>query len=136
MDSFERIDTLDELGYGDSDEPDSVVPSGNPGLFQDIPGWIWRTYLAGWTALFSLFVLFFAKDGGSAFAITIASLFALMAFGLPMTIAAQTNREGYRCEGMIQTGSGPLAARAAATQILLIPISAVIGLTVLIICTR
>ncbi len=98
------------------------------GPFQDIPGWIWKIFLSAWGTLFLIFALFFTTDRGVTFAITIALLFAMMAFGLPSAMAAQGRCPGYKCRGMIATRSGALTQRAAATQILLIPVSAVLGL--------
>jgi len=103
------------------------------GLFSDIPRWVWIVFLSAWALLFGLFVLFFATNGESRFAITIASLFALIAFGLPATLASQSDCGSHDCKGVIHTRSGPLTVRAAATQILLIPVGAVIGLTAFII---
>ncbi len=115
-----------------SQPPDDDVPL-NIGLFGDIPRWVWAVFLSAWALLFSLFVLFFATNGEVAFAVTIASFFALMAFGLPAALAAQSDCRNYHCKSVIQTRSGPLTVGAAATQILLIPIAAVIGLTAFII---
>jgi hypothetical protein len=98
------------------------------GLFQDIPRWIWITFLSAWAILFGLFIVFFTSDAAAAFVVTIAALFGLMAFGLPMTLAAQSKRGSQKCEGLIHTHTGPLNVGAAAAQIVLIPIGAVIGL--------
>jgi hypothetical protein len=102
------------------------------GAFRDVPRWIWILFLLSWATLFALFVLFFANDAAAAFAIAIATLFVLMAFGLPITMAAQSSRAGCEHHGVIQTRSGPLSVGAAATQIVLIPVAAVIGLTAFI----
>jgi hypothetical protein len=102
------------------------------GLFQDVPKWIWVMFLSGWVTVFGLFVLFFTNDGGAIFAVTIAALFAIMAFGLPMTMAAQSRCGKHDCKGVVHTRSGPLSSGAAAIQIALIPIAAAIGLTALI----
>ena len=51
-----------------------------------------------------------------------------MAFGLPMILAAQSKCENHDCMGVVQTHTGPLSVGAAAAQILLVPIGAVIGL--------
>lgn len=102
------------------------------GPFRDIPSWIWAIFLAAWAVVFGLFVLFFTTDGGATFAVTIATLFAAMAFGLPMAMAGQSRCRDRECGDIIQTRSGPLSASAAAVQIVLIPIAAAIGLTALI----
>jgi hypothetical protein len=108
------------------------IQSSNIGPFQDIPRWIWTAFLALWSAVFGIFILFFATDGGAIFAVTIAALFAVMAFGLPLALAGLSKSEGHECGKIIQTRSGPLTSRAAAAQILLIPMAAIIGLSALV----
>ena len=108
----------------------------DPGPFQDIPKWIWVAFFSGWCAIFLLFVLFFATDGGAAFAITIAVGFLFMALGLPLAMASQGHCEGYKCADVIQTRSGPMSQRAAAVQIALIPIAAAFGLMAFIILAK
>ena len=98
------------------------------GLFQDIPRWIWITFLSAWAMLFGLFIVFFTTNAAAAFVVTIAALFGLMAFGLPMTLAAQSKCGSQECKGLVHTHTGPLKVGAAAAQIVLIPIGAVIGL--------
>ena len=104
----------------------------HPGPFQDIPQRVWIMFLSAWACLFTLFVLFFAVTPAAAFFVTIAALFALMAFGLPCAMAAQGRCEGGECKGIVHTRTGPLSVAAAATQIVLIPVAAVIGLTAFI----
>ena len=104
----------------------------NPGPFDDIPRWIWAGYLCGWSAVFGLFVLFFTTDLEAAFAVLIASLFALIAFGLAMTMGGLGRSEAPVRRGMIQTRSGPMSEGAAAVQIALIPIASAIGLVAFI----
>ena len=110
-------------------EDEKIVPMPTPeiGLFQDLPAWIWRTFLAAWAVFFGLFIVFFTIDAEATFVVTIAALFAVMAFGLPMTMVAQSKCGIHECNGLIQTHTGPLSVGAAATQIALIPIGAVIG---------
>ena len=103
-----------------------------PGPFQDIPRGIWIIFLSAWALLFSLFILFFAVTPDAAFVIAVAALFALMAFGLPVIIAAQGRCEGHECGRIVHTRTGPLSVAAAGTQIVLIPVAAVIGLTAFI----
>lgn len=110
----------------------SLEPAG-VGLFQDIPRWIWITFLSAWAVLFGLFIVFFTTNAAAAFVVTIAALFGLMAFGLPMTLAAQSKCESEECKGLIHTHTGPLNVGAAAAQIVLIPIGAVFGLVAFII---
>ena len=107
-----------------------TVPPKTPeiGLFQDVPKWIWTTFLSAWALLFGLFIVFFTTNAAAAFVVTIAALFGLMAFGLPMTLAAQRKCGDHECRGIVQTHTGPLSAGAAAAQIVLVPIGAVIGL--------
>jgi hypothetical protein len=108
----------------------------NPGPFDDIPPWIWKAYMFGWIAVFGLFVMFFTTDGGAAFAITVAVMFVMMAFGLPMTIAAVGRSEGHQRNGVIQTATGPMGEGAAAVQIALIPIAAAFGLVAFILLAK
>lgn len=103
------------------------------GLFGDVPRWIWRLFLSGWAMLFGLFVLFLATDAHAAFAIAIACFFALVAFGLPLSLAGQSRCADHECDGIIQTRTGPLSVGAAAVQIALIPIAAAGGLLAFII---
>ncbi|HEU5483205.1 MAG TPA: hypothetical protein VFU80_08975 [Sphingomicrobium sp.] len=109
-----------------------TASTGDTPPFRDIPRWIWVAFLCAWASVFGLFILFFATDGGARFAVTIASLFALMAFGLPMAMAGLSGSGDHKCGGIIQTRSGPLSAKAAAAQIVLIPFAAVMGLTAFI----
>lgn len=106
------------------------------GLFRDIPRWIWITFLSAWAVLFGLFIVFFTTNAAATFVVTIATLFGLMAFGLPMILAAQSRCEGPECEGLIHTHTGPLKVGAAAAQIVLIPIGAVIGLIAFIMLAK
>ena len=105
------------------------------GLFHDIPRWIWGSFLLAWASLFGLFAVFFARGAQTAFVIVIAIFFAVMAFGLPITMAAQSKCERGECNGIIDTRTGPLTTRAAATQIVLIPAAAVMGLIAFIVFT-
>ena len=100
----------------------------NGGLFEDIPRWIWFSFLAAWALFFVLIVLFFATSPTATFMVSVVALFGLMAFGLPMTLGAQSYCRGTRCTGMVETRTGRLSQRAAAAQIALIPIAVVIGL--------
>lgn len=103
-----------------------------PGPFQDIPRSIWRIFLSAWATLFAMFILFFAVNAAAAFVVTIASLFAIMAFGLPSLMAALGHCEGHKCGDVVQTYTGPLTVAEAGVQIALIPIAAVIGLVAFI----
>ena len=105
----------------------------DPGPFQDIPREIWLIFLSAWALLFALFILFFAVTVATAFVLTIAALFGLIAFGLPTVMATQGRCDGHECRGAIQTRTGPVSVAAAGTQIVLIPAAAVIGLTAFII---
>ena len=117
----------------ESEAKAAAADSRNVGLFADIPRWIWRTFFVAWASVFALFVLFFATNEQAAFSITIAVLFAMMAFGLPATLAAQSGSEASECRGRIETRSGPLSVSAAAAQILSIPFAALLGLTAFIV---
>jgi hypothetical protein len=116
----------------DLDRPTGPMAT-NPGPFQDIPKGIWIIFLSAWASLFTLFILFFTVTPAAAFAVTIATLFGLMAFGLPAVMAAQGRCEGHQCRGMVHTRTGPLSVAAAGTQIVLIPVAAVIGLTAFVV---
>jgi hypothetical protein len=120
----------DEAGAADEWTSEVSAP------FRDIPRWIWTIFLIAWATLFLLFPLFFATDSGAAFAVTIAILFAGMAFGLPIAMTAQAPRTDGRRTGPIVTRSGSLSQGAAATQILLIPVAAVLGLTAFILLAK
>lgn len=116
---------------GADTQGDPVMPT-DPGPFQDIPQRIWIIFLSAWASLFALFILFFTVTPAAAFVVIIAALFGLMAFGLPMVMASQGRCEGHECRGIVHTRTGPLSVAAAGTQIVLIPIAAVIGLAAFI----
>ena len=103
-----------------------------PGPFQDIPQRVWAIFLSAWALVFTLLILFFTVTLAAAFVVTVAALFGLMAFGLPMLMAAQGRCDGHECRGVVYTRTGPLSGAAAGTQIVLIPVAAVIGLTAFI----
>jgi hypothetical protein len=112
-----------------SKEPVASLPSPeNVGLFEDIPGRIWAAFLGAWALFFGLIIVFFATSPTATFMVVVAALFGLIAFGLPITLAAQLNCTGVKCTGTILTHTGPLSERAAAAQIALIPVAVVIGL--------
>jgi hypothetical protein len=98
------------------------------GLFEDIPGWIWKVFVGAWAAFFGLMFVFFAHSPTALFMVTVSGLFGLMVFGLTKALAAQSACGDYRCEGAIDTLTGPLSPRAAGVQIALIPVAVVIGL--------
>ena len=119
-------------------EPDETLPpaalSDPPvtGPFGDIPRSIWTAFLASWALLFALFAAFFTTDGRATLAVLTAAFFALMTLGLPAALGTQAKSPPCPRRAMIDTRSGPLPFGAAATQILLIPVGAVIGLTAFI----
>jgi hypothetical protein len=102
-------------------------------LFGDIPGPIWTAFLCSWGLLFALFVLFFSKDGPATLAVVTASFFALMTLGLPAALGLISKGPPRPWPRMIETHSGRLTVGAAATQILLIPVGGVIGVTAFIV---
>lgn len=112
-----------------TEEP--VIP--DAGVFGDIPRFVWTAFLSAWALLFGLFLVFFTKDGPATFAILTSSFFALMLLGLPAALGAQRGSSRRRWSRVIVTRNGPLRIRAAATQILLIPVCAVIGVVLLVI---
>lgn len=122
------VSTPDRTGV---DQQTGLIPV-EPGPFQDIPRGIWTIFLSAWALLFTLFILFFTATPEAAFVVTVAALFALMAFGLPAAMAAQGRCEGHECRGIVHTRTGPLSVAAAGTQIVLIPVAAVIGVTAFI----
>ena len=101
--------------------------------FGDVPGSIWTAFLGSWALLFGLFLVFFTKSGPATMAVITACFFALMLLGLPAALSAQAGAAEEPPRAVIDTHTGPISVRAAATQILLIPATAVIGLVILII---
>lgn len=141
--SGDRADAAPEIAVTRTSKPDSDgqgalppheqpgSPSGREpirvGLFQDIPRSIWTTFLAGWAGFFLLMWLFFAVGGDSTFMVSVALLFGLMAFGLPIVMAKQSNCPNCPPIEIVQTHTGPVSVRAAAAQIAMIPIAVFIG---------
>ena len=111
-----------------------AAPPAPPNMapFADIPRPIWTAFLSTWAVLFGLFVIFFARDGRAALMVVTASFFALMTLGLPAALSLQSPSAPREHPRIIVTGSGPLPVSAAATQILLIPVAALIGLAAFI----
>jgi hypothetical protein len=120
------------IPHVDRDQETVSIQTPDIGLFQDIPRRVWAVFLSAWAMFFGLMILFFATNAAAAFVVAIAVLFGLMAFGLPMALAAQSECGKYECMGIIHTHTGPLSVRAAGAQIAMIPIAAVIGLTAFI----
>ena len=118
------------------DELADAPPEPEPGPFQDIPKPIWVVFLSAWGVLFGMFVLFFTVNAAASFVVTIAALFATMAFGLPSVMAALGRCEGHRCGNIVQTHTGPLSIAAAGAQIAAVPICAIVGLTAFIAFAR
>lgn len=121
-----------EISHASNDNRTQAVEDSPPGLFHDVPRWVWRVFVAAWATLFILFILFMATGGRAIFAIVVATFFLIMAFGIPAIMASLSNCERPECGPIIQTRTGPLSVRAAAIQILTIPIGAVIGLVAFI----
>lgn len=113
---------------------DQAAPPADPepGPFQDIPGSIWRIFLSAWGLIFLTFALVFTVNRAATFVVTIAVLFAVMAFGLPTVMAAQARRQDVKCPNVIQTRTGPLSVAAAGAQIVAVPVCALIGLATFI----
>lgn len=118
------------------DDLAEAPPAPEPGPFQDIPRQIWIVFLSAWGLLFSMFVIFFTVNAAASFVVTIAALFAMMAFGLPSVMAALGRNEGHRCGKIVQTHTGPLSITAAGAQIAAVPICAIVGLTAFIAFAR
>lgn len=123
---------LDPETHSGGMQKEQVSEPQDVGLFQDIPGWIWRIFLSAWATIFTLFLIVFTTNASATFMVTISALFGLMAFGLPATLAAQSRRQNVKYDKIINTHTGPLSQKAAAAQIVLIPIGGVIGLTAFI----
>jgi hypothetical protein len=111
-------------------------PDSNAGLFSDIPRPIWIAFLASWGAIFGLFALFFTTDGPATLMVFTAIFFVLMMLGLPAALGAQSKCEPREFNGIIETGTGPLGVSAAATQIVLIPAGAALGLLAFIVLAK
>lgn len=101
-------------------------------LFGDIPRPIWTAFLSAWALLFGLFVVFFSTDGPATLVVLTASFFALMLLGLPAALGAQATSTRRVRSRFIVTRNGPVTIGAAATQILLIPVASLIGVTAFI----
>jgi len=114
----------------------SPRPAQEVGLFQDIPGWIWKVFLGAWATFFGIMLVFFATSPTALFMVTVSALFALMLFGLTKALSAQSRCGDYSCEGAIETHTGPLSPRAAGVQIALIPVAVVIGLIGFVVLAR
>jgi hypothetical protein len=102
-------------------------------LFGDIPRPVWIAFLSAWGLLFALFVAFFTTDGPSTLAVLTASFFALMLLGLPAALGAQAKSARRARSRIVVTRNGPLPISAAATQILLIPVASVIGVSLFVV---
>ena len=113
----------------DADQLASAPPTrADIALYGDIPRPIWIAFLSTWAIVFGLFILFFTTDGPAALMVVTASFFALMTLGFPAalgSVAAGSYRPWSR---VVVTHTGPLPIKAAAVQILLIPVASVIGL--------
>lgn len=111
-------------------EDDRLAPprDAEPGPFQDIPGSIWAIFLTAWGLIFATFALVFTVNAAASFVVTISVSFALMAFGLPTVMAAQSRCDTYRCAQLVHTHTGPLSVTAAGAQIVAVPVCALIGL--------
>src|SRR5690348_11339122 len=112
----------------DQEQRASAPEAADMAPFADIPGPIWTAYLSAWALLFAIFILAFTTDGEATLAIVTASFFALMTLGLPAALPGVPGRPPRSRHPRVQTPPGPLPVAAAAAQILLIPVGAVIGL--------
>jgi len=126
-DAFLAVERPSAEISGASAEPAEV------GLFQDIPAWIWRIFFLAWATIFLLFLIVFTTNASATFMVTISALTGLMMLGLPVTLASLTRKQNVTCDKIIETHTGPLSQRAAAAQIVLIPIGGVVGLAAFII---
>jgi hypothetical protein len=101
-------------------------------LFGDIPGPIWSAFLIAWALLFGLFIVFFAGDGPATIAVVTSCFFALMTLGLPAALAMRSRHPSHGWPRTVVTRNGRIPTSAAATQILLIPFAAAIGIVAFI----
>jgi hypothetical protein len=108
--------------------PSALASAAEPGPFQDIPGSIWAVFLTAWGLIFATFAMVFTVNPAATFVVTIAVSFAVMAFGLPSVMAAQSRCADFKCPKMRQTHTGPWSCAAAGTQIVAVPVCALIGL--------
>ena len=106
----------------------TVSRDAEPGPFQDIPGSIWAIFLTAWGLIFATFALVFTVNPAATFVVTIAVSFAVMAFGLPTVMAAQSRCADFKCPAVVHTHTGPLSVAAAGAQIVAVPVCALIGL--------
>ena len=117
----------------DEDQRTAEPEMHDPSVFGDIPRSIWTAFLSAWALLFALFLAFFTKDGPATLMVLTSCFFALMLLGLPAAMGAQAEPSKRKPSRIIMTHNGPLPIRAAATQILLIPVGGVIGVTLIVI---
>ncbi len=113
----------------DADQIAAEPAVSDTGLFGDIPAPVWIAFLSTWALLFGLFILFFTRDGPATLAVLTSSFFALMLLGLPAALGMQARSTSRVQSRVIVTHNGPIPVGAAATQILLIPVASVIGVT-------
>lgn len=116
----------------DADQLRTEPAAHDTNLFGDIPRPIWIAFLSAWGLLFGLFLLFFTTDAPSTLAVVTASFFGLMTLGLPAALGIFSKSSLRPWPRTIVTRNGPLPTGAAATQILLIPFGAVIGLVLFV----
>lgn len=116
----------------DADQLRTEPAAHDTNLFGDIPRPIWIAFLSAWGLLFGLFLLFFTTDAPSTLAVVTASFFGLMTLGLPAALGSLSKSSLRPWPRTIVTRNGPLPTGAAATQILLIPFGAVIGLVLFV----
>jgi hypothetical protein len=109
------------------------APPAEMAPFADIPHGVWIAFLSVWGLLFGIFIFAFATDGPAALVVLTATFFAIMTLGLPTVLCGHAKRATRQCPQVIATRNGPLPLAAAATQILLIPVGTVLGLTAFIV---
>ena len=110
----------------DADQPAAPLPP-ETSVFGDVPRAIWTAYLSAWGLLFGLFILFFTTSGPATIAVLTAAFFGLMTLGLPAVLGALSKSPPHQLARTIATRNGPVSIGAAATQILIIPVCAVLG---------
>lgn len=116
----------------DADQLTTEPAAHETSLFGDIPRPIWIAFLSAWALLFGLFLLFFTADGQATLAVVTACFFGLMTLGLPAALGGFAESKSRRWPRTVMTRNGSLPIGAAAAQILLIPVCAVVGLALIV----
>lgn len=103
--------------------------------FQDIPLWIWRSFLGSWLGLFVTFVLTFGVNGGVHFVFGVMAVFAAVYFLTPWMLLRMTRRRApptmQPTARRIDLLHGDCGEGEAAFQIVLLPLVLTAGLIII-----